>query len=389
MNTVLFNTHDLALIITIYQCLLFSIFLVVIKKGKLQSNILLAAFLLAQAAIPLDNLINFGVVFRQVALDISPNLFYTFGLAYWIESPLLLLYIRSLIYKDFKLQKSDLLYFLPFFVYACHFYLSWLSVDNEFKMIALQGNVVENSPTLERFFHLFRGLFRLFCGVLCVIELHKYQKQIKEQVADLINVDITWLKMLSIGFLVIRIGSVLVAAAIIFNFELGYIVDHETIGLITNYAVMLLISGMIFFSASYSAVFKGIDKNLSTDELKNNVDIKPQDIELLEQYMQSQKPHLNHLLTLDNLANQLKLPARHLSVIINRHFSKNFFEFINQYRVDESKRLLESETNKKMTMLEVMDRAGFNSKATFNTFFKKLVGKTPTQYRKEFWQQGQ
>jgi AraC-like DNA-binding protein len=39
-----------------------------------------------------------------------------------------------------------------------------------------------------------------------------------------------------------------------------------------------------------------------------------------------------------------------------------------------------------VTMLDIMDKAGFNSKATFNTFFKKLVGVTHTQFRKEYWE---
>ncbi|MDC2890236.1 helix-turn-helix domain-containing protein [Psychrosphaera algicola] len=56
------------------------------------------------------------------------------------------------------------------------------------------------------------------------------------------------------------------------------------------------------------------------------------------------------------------------------------------YRIEESKSLLTTAQNKKMTMLDIMDLAGFNSKATFNTFFKKLVGVTPTQFRKDYWQ---
>ena len=106
MSTVLFNTLDLALVFTIYQCILFAFFLVLIKKGKKQSNILLALFLLCYAAIPLDTLINFGEAFRQFAIDFSPNIFYVFGLAYWLEAVLLLFYVRSLIYKDFAFKKN-------------------------------------------------------------------------------------------------------------------------------------------------------------------------------------------------------------------------------------------------------------------------------------------
>ena len=98
--------------------------------------------------------------------------------------------------------------------------------------------------------------------------------------------------------------------------------------------------------------------------------------------MQEHKPYLNHLLTLDNLATQIFMPPRQLSQVINRHFKQNFFEFINSYRIEEAKILLTKEENAKVTMLEIMDQAGFNSKATFNTFFKKLVSLTPTQYRK-------
>jgi len=67
--------------------------------------------------------------------------------------------------------------------------------------------------------------------------------------------------------------------------------------------------------------------------------------------------------------------------VINRRFEQNFFEFINKYRVAEAKKLLEDPDHAQSTMIDIMADAGFNSKATFNTFFKKLVGSTPSQYR--------
>jgi len=346
----------------------------------------LAAFLLAQAAIPLDNLINYGEAFRLVALDISPNLFFTFGLAYWLEAPLLLLYIRSIIYKDFKLVRKDLWMFVPFILYAMYFSYDWLSLDTQTKMMALQGDTIAQSDILSRAIHFSREALRVFFGILCLMELHKYQKQVKNEVANMENVDLTWLKMLTIGFLVLRINAVFVALAIIFSYELGYNVNHEILGLTANYAVMLLISGLSFFSAGFSPIFKGIDGSLTESNEKDKEPIDQQHVALIENYMINNKPYLNPLLTLDNLSNQLELPSRTVSVTLNRHFDKNFYEFVNFYRIEESKTLLTSAKHRKTTMLDVMDRVGFNSKATFNTFFKKLVGVTPTQFRKDYWQ---
>lgn len=386
MKAVLFNMHDLALLFTVYQCLLFALFLVTLKRGKRKTHLLLAAFLLSQAAIPLDNLINFGEMFRETALQFSPNLFYSFGLAYWVEAPLLLFYIRSLIYKDYQFRRYDMLLLVPFMLYTIYFANNWWLEEEVTKIAALQGDTIANSPFYERAIHLFREIFRVACGVLCLMELSKYQKQLKQQVAETDSVDLTWLKILVLGFLGVRVIGVFTALAIISAYEIGFYIDHEFLGLSSNYVVILIVSGLIFFSAGYSTIFRGIERQATPTTAKEKPKIAPQQVEKITHYMHLNKPYLNHLLTLENLAKQLDISPRILSHIINHHFNKNFFEFINHYRIEESKLLLEAESNRKATMMDIMDAAGFNSKATFNTFFKKLVGTTPTQYRKNFWE---
>jgi AraC-like DNA-binding protein len=381
METILFNTLDLALLFTIYQCVLFAFFLVLIKKGNRQSNVLLAFFLLSYAAIPLDTLINFGEEFRRFAINFSPNVFYVFGAAYWLEAVLLLFYVRSLIYKNFRFKKIDLLYLLPFSLYLIYEANHWYILDIDTKIAILNGYHIDSEPFYTRFINLFRECFRTFCGVLCLFELHHYQKNIKDNFADIEEVDLTWLKILTIGFLIIKVQSVLTTIGYMTSIDLHFAINYAVIGQLSNFMVMFLISFLIFFSLGVSNLFHGIDRSTLITSEKQSID--PKQISALTLYMSEHKPYLNHLLTLDNLAAQTFIPSRQLSQTINRHFEKNFFEFINSYRIDESKMLLAKAENEKITMLEIMAQTGFNSKATFNTFFKKIVGMTPTQYRKE------
>jgi AraC-like DNA-binding protein len=381
MGTVLFNTLDLSLLFTIYQCVLFAFFLILIKKGKKQSNILLALFLLTYAAIPLDTLINFGEEFRQFAIDFSPNVFYVFGLAYWLEAVLLLFYVRSLIYKDFSFKKFDLLYLLPFALYFIYEANNWFLLDSNIKLAFLNGYHIEEEPFHTRFINLFRECFRTFCGLLCLLELRHYQKQIKNNFADIESVDLTWLKILIIGFLIIRVQAILVTLGYMTSIDLHFSINYPLLGQLSNFMVMFLISFLIFFSLGVSNLFHGIDSSTLIKQEKQSID--PILVQNLTTYMQEHKPYLDHLLTLDSLAKQLLMPSRQLSQVINRHFKQNFFEFINGYRIEESKLLLSDKANIQLTMLDIMAQAGFNSKATFNTFFKKRVGLTPTQFKKE------
>ena len=98
--------------------------------------------------------------------------------------------------------------------------------------------------------------------------------------------------------------------------------------------------------------------------------------------MKTQKPYLTPALTLEKLAAQMTLQPRFLSHVINRYFECNFFDFVNSYRVEEAKNLLADSAQGEKTILDIMFDVGFNSKATFNTLFKKKVGMTPTEYKK-------
>jgi AraC-like DNA-binding protein len=88
-------------------------------------------------------------------------------------------------------------------------------------------------------------------------------------------------------------------------------------------------------------------------------------------------------ITLDTLAESLDIKPRDLSMLINRHFGINYYEFINRYRIEEAKRMLGSVDYKDSTITDIYLEVGFNSKSVFYTFFKKLEGTTPTQYRRD------
>ena len=110
--------------------------------------------------------------------------------------------------------------------------------------------------------------------------------------------------------------------------------------------------------------------------------MNPDVAEAIDRTMRRDKPYMLPDITLDHLADELAIPAKDLSMIINRHFGINFYEFINRYRIDEAKKILGSAEEQTKSITDIYLQVGFNSKSVFNTFFKKLVGVTPSQYRK-------
>ena len=101
-------------------------------------------------------------------------------------------------------------------------------------------------------------------------------------------------------------------------------------------------------------------------------------------HMEINKPYLNPLLSLNSLADEISISPKHLSQIINNSFQQNFYYYINSYRIEEVKDKLSDKTimQSSNNILEIAYEAGFNSKNTFNSAFKKITGMTPSEFKK-------
>lgn len=383
MDIVLFNIHDVVLLMTTYQCILFALLLVTHIGGNKTRNFLLAGFLLSHAFISLDILISFGEAFREWALTVSPNLFYNFGLAYWLEGPLLYWYTKSVLYKDFSLRKWDLLHLLPVVLYALTQLIDFYVMDYAAKVNELQSYNINAQPIEDFIVGVIREVTRAGYGVLTLWQIRNYRNLLKSKFSSIESINFSWLNILVGGFLMVRAWAVLVSVSVLLAVGFGVHLNYTVLGLTGNYAVFVLISILIFFSLNNSSVYEGIEEKPNGTKSHDKDPIKSELIERIVQVMEEEKPYLIHTLTLDELAERIPINARALSMIINRHFNRNFFEFVNYYRIEEAKKMLRDQSCTDKSVLNIMLDVGFNSKAAFNTFFKKFVGLTPSQYRKK------
>lgn len=103
----------------------------------------------------------------------------------------------------------------------------------------------------------------------------------------------------------------------------------------------------------------------------------------LSQHMEQQKPYLNEDLNLNKLAEQCSMQPAQLSQIINQQYQMNFYDFVNQYRVEETKKKLCSSDFDHLSVLGIAFDCGFKSKSSFNRYFKKYAGVSPSEFKKK------
>lgn len=115
---------------------------------------------------------------------------------------------------------------------------------------------------------------------------------------------------------------------------------------------------------------------------KLNKFITPSNYERLCALIRQEELYKKADLKLIELAHQLGLSDRNTSLLIKTYHGGNFYDFINSFRIELAKQLLQDAQRPK-TVLEILYESGFNSKSVFNTAFKKQEGLTPTAYRKQ------
>ncbi len=181
-------------------------------------------------------------------------------------------------------------------------------------------------------------------------------------------------------------GFVLIASWALLIHAIGHRIGEDLaniLGICTNYFTFFFVNSLVFISIRYTHLFDGIDDQRNTPPEPASPYFKPEQVERLQNFMAKEKPFLEPDINIELLAKRLSLPERTLSRILNQHFGKNFFEFINGDRVEEAKRLLRDPDQQSASMLDILAAAGFTSKSTFNSIFKKHLGQTPSQYRQD------
>ncbi len=123
--------------------------------------------------------------------------------------------------------------------------------------------------------------------------------------------------------------------------------------------------------------FKKYGKSkLTRSEAEHNVSI-------LNKIMEGGKPYLDSDFNLAQFSTLSKIPAHCISETLNGLIDQSFNDYVNNYRVEEFKKLAINEEYKNFTILATAFEAGFKSKATFNSSFKKFTGETPSQFLKK------
>lgn len=104
--------------------------------------------------------------------------------------------------------------------------------------------------------------------------------------------------------------------------------------------------------------------------------------QLLE-LMRKDKPYLDSEITLPKLSKMMLSNTYHMSYLLNECLEENFYTFINRYRIEECMRLFNDPAYDHFTILGIAFECGFNSKTSFNVFFKKITGLSPREYREQ------
>ena len=338
-------------------------FLLITKKNKSESDKILTVWMFLIAF----HLFLFYLFFSGDIYDVP----FLLG----VEQPVPILhgiflyfYVGLLTKQLPKNRKLLVLHFLPIcvtYAYLATFFL--LPADQKIQIYRNHGAGYEWFLLVRWYGLAFFGLFYVTWSALL---LRKHEKNIRDQFSNLEKVNLHWLRLLTYGLggiwlLVIffRTDVLTYAGVVVFVFLIGFFGVRQ--GEIFSHGLLL---------SESTEQKKKYPKSGLTDEASAKLH------QALIQLMTENQLYKKSELSIDDLSSKLGVHPNYLSQIINQKEEKNFYDFVNTYRLEEFKRLIAMPRNQNLTLLSVAFDCGFNSKSSFNRYFKKATGQTPSEY---------
>ena len=357
---------------------LFAGILIAVKRPRMLANQILAAWLLIICVEMIIVLINETLV-ELYPIKILP---YTYG-------PLLLLYAKWMTTEHPEFDPRYLWHFSPFFVFLV---VSLIFID-ERVMSGTDGFLVIDRFVSFRIVYAVTFFLSITAySVATFVVINRHQRRLKELVSySSGNITLRWLLGLSITFYT---GYILMFIFGGVDILVGFMpFDPYEISFI-GLTILTFLFGV--FGFHQPSIFEEVVRiREEPEQLPESREtkkyqrsgLKKKDaayyLKKIEAHMEVEKPYLDRELTIYDLAGQLQIPRHIVSEVINEYLGKNFYNLVNDYRIEEVKRRLEDPASGNLTILAIAYDSGFNAKSSFNTIFKEKTGITPSEYQKQ------
>jgi AraC-like DNA-binding protein len=200
--------------------------------------------------------------------------------------------------------------------------------------------------------------------------LRRHRAKVRDQFSNLATVNLRWLQVLTYG-----LGGVWFLVILFQN-------DTLTLGGMVTFVFLIG-----FFGVRQADIFAPNQSPAESEDQKKKYpksglteEVSGELHQELKRLMKEEALYKKTDLSINDLSSRLGVHPNHLSQVINQKEKKNFYDFVNTYRLEEFKRLIAHSRHQQFTLLSLAYDCGFSSKSSFNRYFKRATGQTPSEY---------
>ena len=346
------------------NAIFFAVYIWLKRNRNTSASLLLSLFLIITAYRIVQMLLH--DLQDDFNLGINLGTFFFFIPTFPLIGPLLFLYINSVSNRDFRFRSKHLPHLLPFIFVLIIDLLNRenfpLSPDNRTHYLTY---CLEISVILVQFL--------TYIIISCVFTRKLVMHNISERFSK-DNIDPYYIKNIVFIISFIWIIYALYCIQTYFRFYAPTrVIEALFYSLLSYWILYYELNGQRITSVNnFTARYKS--SALSAEQASKYK-------EIILEYVSKNKSYKDHNITLGKFSKSLSLTPHVVSQVINEQLSCNFNDFINSYRVEEAKKLLNDAGMKNITVASIAYDCGFNTLSAFNTAFKKFTGITPSQFR--------
>jgi len=340
-------------------------------------------------------IINFMLANIEFLRQHYPHWLMILGGLPFLFGPLHMIYVGELTDSHLKFARMHWYHFVPFLIYKLYNLQAFFLTREELYAIFVQIEQ-DQKPFHIILFSILISIIGVSYILIALVVFKRYSVKIQNIYASLDKVNLNWLRFFTYAALfvwsIVLIENLLSVSGVnmepfyavvpvftsIFVYAIGYLGMYKTE--IFEQPEVLRNLRQAHEIEAQRQIFRS-DKKYEKSGLTE--DKAAESLKKLQEMMEHDRLYLNPDLTLNDLSDKLDISNHNLSEILNMQLNQNFFDFINQYRVNEVKRHLEDKSKDHLTLLSIALDAGFNSKSGFNLVFKKFMDLTPSEYRQK------